>query len=56
VDFDDFADSMKAGQMEGIRLSERSSRKADSYEADIAAQRKLVLWPVFVTCRCHMSK
>jgi hypothetical protein len=29
---------MKAGQMEGIRLSERSSRKADSYEADIAAQ------------------
>jgi hypothetical protein len=38
ADFDDFADSMKAGQMETIRLSERSSRKADSYEADIAAR------------------
>lgn len=30
-DFDNFADSMKAGQMEAIRLSERSSRKADDY-------------------------
>ncbi|MGA8149581.1 MAG: hypothetical protein WB952_01290 [Terriglobales bacterium] len=38
ADFDNFADSMKAGQMEAIRLSERSSRKADNCEADVVAQ------------------
>jgi hypothetical protein len=37
-EFNDFADSMKAGQMEIVRLSERSLRRADQYEPEISAQ------------------
>jgi hypothetical protein len=37
-DFDDFADFMKTGQMEIIRLSERSTRKASEYQPDVVAQ------------------
>jgi hypothetical protein len=37
-DFDNFEDSVKAGQMELVRLIERNSRSAAAYEPYIAAQ------------------
>jgi hypothetical protein len=36
--FDNFADSMKATQMEAVRLSERSIRKAADYRSEVTAR------------------
>jgi hypothetical protein len=37
-DFDNFSDSIKATQMEAVRLSERSIRKAADYRANVTAR------------------
>jgi hypothetical protein len=56
ADFDDFGDSMKAGQMETIHRFERNSRKADEYEADVIAQIGQPLYSQLTEMTRHQLK